>query len=465
MAKPARRSQVDGHDERNLARLSLVLATNRVPADMTSWTKEYPSLDGVGVTLRVECTAPRKDVVPHGVDNDVLLGLVNAYVAAGMPDSGVVRVTAYALLQYSSLGDSGFHYATLESSLRRLQGTVYKISDSWFDNQDLRFRSVNTSLVLKFVVTDRDRRPELLGQIRAESLLEITLDSDLASSIRSGYIRPLDITFLRRLQQPLPRLLFRLLSEQRSPYGQPQVSSFQVNLRAWAQHLGILDTRPSRIRRSLEPAHQQLSEHGFLASVDYFGRGDALEILYTFAETSPTPADPEAVALLRKHGVSHAVAVQQASEHGLSTVRERVARFEQLVAAGYKARNGAALLVDLMRHPAKYPLVPLPGTAPVPLQEGAAAKPGRPQSSPPRDPEPLLEPPRTAASARILLRGVPLTDMLVLEAAALFVEERVSIAELMALRHDPDPARTITLWGARRMVSSSEATGGDPGHE
>lgn len=52
--------------------------------------------------------APRDDVVPHGLDNDVLLNLVNAYTAAGMPGDGVVRLTAYALLQYSSLTDGDF---------------------------------------------------------------------------------------------------------------------------------------------------------------------------------------------------------------------------------------------------------------------------------------------------------------------------------------------------------------------
>ena len=89
--------QIDGHDERNLARLSLVLANNRVPKTKINWVKEFVSQDGIGTTIRVECTAPRQDVVPHGVDNDILLGLVNAYIAEGMPSSGIVRVSGYSL--------------------------------------------------------------------------------------------------------------------------------------------------------------------------------------------------------------------------------------------------------------------------------------------------------------------------------------------------------------------------------
>lgn len=452
MAKPARRVHVNGHDERNLARLSLVLASNRVPSDMTSWVKNYPSVDGVGLTLRVECTAPRQDVVPHGVDNDVLLGLVNAYVVAGMPVGGTVRVTAYALLQYSSLGDSGFHYGLLEQSLRRLQGTVYKISDSWFDNKQFRFRSVNTSLVLKFTVVDRDQDPADLGSMRADSLLEITLDSDLTSSIRSGYIRPLDMTFMRQLQQPLPRLLFRLLSEQRHPHGQQPVSSFQVGLRAWGQHLGILDARPSRIRRSLEPAHRQLLEHGFLVSVEYVGRGDDQEVAYGFAERSLSPAHPEAVAALTGHGVSHAVAVRLAAQYGPQVVSEQARRFERLIASGYQARNRAALLVDLLRNPGKYP-----DSAALPVEKAVSGS-GR-RRDPAAPPEPLLEPPRTVASARVILKSISLPEHLVLDAAELFVEGHVSVSELLSMRQDPDPVRTVTLWGARRHTGGP---GGEP---
>lgn len=443
MAKSARRASVEGHDERNLTRLSLVLAGNRVPATMTSWVKEYPALDGVGVTLRVECTAPRKDVVPHGVDNDVLLGLVNSYVAAGLPENGVIQVSAYALLQFSSLGDSGFHYGLLEQSLARLQGTVYKVVDSWFDNQQFRFRSVNTSLVLKYTVADRDRNPEKFRGLRADSLLEITLDSDLCSSVRSGYIRPLDMTFLRRLQQPLSRLLFRMLSEQRHPVDQPVVASYQVNLRAWGQHLGLLDTRPSRIRRSLEPAHAQLIMHGFLSSAEYVGRGDDQEIAYVFASHSLPPAHPEAVSLLTRHGVSHAVAVQLAAAHGLQAVQQQVANFERLVAGGYKVRSRAALLVDLLRNPAKYAVAAAP--------ELSVDAPPKRRGDSPLPPEPLLEPPRTAAGARVLLRGVSLSEDLILEATELFIEGHVSVTDLLALRQDSEPARTVTLWGVRRQ--------------
>lgn len=441
MSKPVRQPRpVNGHDERNLARLSLVLANNRVPKTQTSWIKEFVSSDELGTTIRVECTAPRQDVVPHGMDNDILLGLVNAYIAAGMPISGVLRTTSYNLLQYSSLADSGFHYSSLAESLRRFQGTVYKITDSWYDNEHYQYRSINTSLVMKFVVVDKDRQPDAFKELKADSLLEITLDSDLTASIRGGFIRPLDLQFLRKLSQPLPRLLFRVLSEQRHPHDQPSVGSYQVSLRAWGQHLGILDDRAFRIRRTLDPAHKQLIEQGFLKGVDYLGRGETQEVLYTFAELALPPANPEAVSLLTQRGVSHAISVQLAAEHGADAIQRQVQKFDGLIAGGYKVRNKAALLVDVIRNPAKYPESgpAAPALAPVPRRITLEA------------PEPLLEPPRTPAGARVLLISVRLPEPLLQRAIELFVAGTVSATELLSLKQDKDSARTVTKWIERQ---------------
>lgn len=437
MSKPPQERLLSGgHDERNLARLSLVLANNRVPKDKASWVKEFPSPGGLSVTIKVECTAPRHDVVPHGTDNDVLLGLINAYIAAGMPRDGVIRTTGYTLLNYSTLGDSGSHYATLTESLRRFQGTVYTITDSWYDNNSFQYRSVTTSLVLRFVMLDKDRKPDLFGDLRAETLLEITLDSDLTASIRSGFIRPLDLQFLRRLNQPLPRLLFRVLSEQRHPIGQAPVGSFQVGLKAWAQHLGILDERPFRIRRALEPAHQQLKEQGFLREVTYLGRGDSQEVQYIFAELPLLPANPETVSILTQRGVSHAIAVQLAAQYGLEHTQDTVRRFEELLKSGYKARSKPALLIDLLRNPEKYSAQTPPAAPPAPRSPA---------------PEPLfeLDPPRTEQSARFLLRGLNLHDEALQRAVALFLDGTVSVTDLTGLRRSDDPARDIARWQAR----------------
>lgn len=449
MTRPVRAAPPDrGHDERNLARLSLILANNRVPSTLTTWTKEFKPSGDLGTSVSVTCTAPRHDVVPHGSDNDILLGLVNAYIAARMPESGLMRLTAYQLLTFSSLPNAQPYHDELMRTLSRLQGTVYRIRDSWYDKDQYRYRDINTSLILKFTVLDRAQNPEAFKNLRAESLLEITLDSDLTASIRSGFIRALDLTVLKSLKQPLARLLFRILSEQHWPHDAPaSVTSFRINLRTWGQHLGILDDRADRIRRTLEPAHQQLITQGFLQGVEYFGRGAGQDVLYTFRPhtdalpaavvippdpaTTP-PADPATTALLTARGVSHQIALQLAARHGPASVQQRVAKFDGMIASGYKVRSRPGLLVDIIQHPEKYPNE---ATPPPPARQV--------------NPEPLLEPARTPAAARLFLAPLKLSSVLEQVATDLFLDHLVTTQDLLDLRSAPAPEQVILAWQAR----------------
>jgi hypothetical protein len=58
-----------GTEERNIARLTPVLALNRVPAGMIGWKKSV-QVDGLGA-IEVSCTAGRYHVVPHGIDQHI----------------------------------------------------------------------------------------------------------------------------------------------------------------------------------------------------------------------------------------------------------------------------------------------------------------------------------------------------------------------------------------------------------
>ena len=418
-----RQKRSDRHDERNVARLSLVLAAKRIPPTMQYWVKEFPSQNEIGTSMLIECRAGHGNVVPHGTDNDVLLGIINSYIAAGMPEDGVITSTAYQLLQLSSLHDSGKRYKTLEASLTRLQATTFRIVDSWFDNQQARYRSVTTSLIAKFKVDDADTNPDLLGSIRGESVLEITLDSDLASSIRSGFIRPLDPEILQRLTQPLARVLYRLLCEQHHPLGGAPVEVYQVSVMALAKHLGLLDDRAYRVRRALEPAHEQILATGFLRTVEYTGRGETQEVTYVFSKDALPPADPTSVSDLIHQGVSQPVAMQLTAQYGKDHVRKQLGAFEELLGNGYRARNRAALLVDLIRSPEKYPLPEGETPAPAGARKPPAASPG-----PETGEEPPLDPRDTVRSLLRVRLGRSASE------AALKGLEKASAEELTFLK-------------------------------
>ncbi|UBV44308.1 hypothetical protein LAJ19_14150 (plasmid) [Deinococcus taeanensis] len=68
-------------EERNVARLSLVLALNRIPAGMVGWSKtvQIDHLSPISVT----CSTRQNQGVPHGIDGDVLFALTTLYFLQG----------------------------------------------------------------------------------------------------------------------------------------------------------------------------------------------------------------------------------------------------------------------------------------------------------------------------------------------------------------------------------------------
>ncbi|MCD0161246.1 replication initiator protein A, partial [Deinococcus sp. 6YEL10] len=119
------------HDELNLNRLMFIVATNRVPTSAVGWEKTV-TIDHQG-PIHIRCTAGRDNVVPHGIDNDVIVGLVNLYVQQGMPDDGRITVTVSDLLRACGLSKNGRIYREIRESLGRLADTKYDFMKSWYD--------------------------------------------------------------------------------------------------------------------------------------------------------------------------------------------------------------------------------------------------------------------------------------------------------------------------------------------
>ncbi|WP_170928871.1 replication initiator protein A [Deinococcus hopiensis] len=446
---------LSGSEERNLNRLSLVLAASRVPETMTYWERSWSSSDHFGITIRVSCVSSANDVVPHGIDNDILFGLTNAYVGAGLPQDNTFRVTAYQLLMYAALPIGGHSYAVIKPSLTRLRNSTFTITDSWYDRKEETYQSLSTSLVQNWKVIERRKFPSAFGDeaVNADALLQVTLDPDLARSIRLGYIRPVDLNILRGLSQPLTRTLYRKLEDEKHPVDRPPQMLYQTALLPWAERLGI-NGRPDTIRRALQTAHQQLLDCGFLADVNYIGRGKGQDIQYVFAQSTRPPARPEAVAALTSRRITQGAALKYASEFGLEAVMAAVKRYDELMAGGYQAKSASGLLVDILRHPLKYQTLEAEPRSSLP----AAPKPllGQPETLPEED--------RSLQTAAFMLKKVALPETLKDNAAELYLQGWVRAAELAALKHDPEPAKTVLLWNARAsgVAEGGAETDGEP---
>jgi plasmid replication initiation protein len=339
---PQEGSEIRRFDEANVARLGLISIQERIPPDFTSWSIDF-NLEGR--RARLSCVAVAEHGgVPHGLDNDVSLALISLYQEAGSPEDGTIVTTAYRILSIIGWDTSGHYYRALKESLDRLTTATFTASEAWRSGK--KWTTVKFRYIDRLEYTSEDDK---LG-FSERSILKIRLAREIVESIRAKYIKPLDLGFLTSLDRPLTRALYRLLDAQRvSPDG-GEVTQFRTNIIEWADACKIVDKTPTRVRRTLEGAHSELVERGYLAAVEYRGRGPKQEVIYTFARQPVIPeAALETAARLTRHGVARPVAHSLITAYGPERVKERVTRFEAILAAGYTPRNRAGFLVDVVR--------------------------------------------------------------------------------------------------------------------
>ncbi len=346
-------SELKRFDEANVGRLGLISIQERISGEYASWKVEF-EVDGRPAKLTCDAL-PKYGGVPHGLDNDISAALIDLYIESGSPEDGVLRTTAHRILRRAGLDSSGRYYQTLQQSLYRLRTATYSASEAWYDLRR-RWTTVTFNYLAELEYSSED--DEL--SFGSASILKIRLAEPIVRSIRAQYLKPLDFEFLTSLDRPLTRALYRLLDARRYLPDDPTVPlpSYTVNLVAWAEGCKIFDKRTNKIRSTLERAHVELVERGYLREVVYEGRGQKQTITYYFVtRMNEMPAENSAaLQALLSHRVSLAVAAQLITTFGEVHVLERVAKFVALRAAGFQVRNIAGALVDVVRDQSdKYP--------------------------------------------------------------------------------------------------------------
>lgn len=381
VSQPNRKSKQQGApvrwDEANIARLGLISIQERIKDDFVTWEVE---LTRDGREARLRCDAlPQYGGVPHGLDGDIAMALIDLFIEMGKPADGIVVTTAYQILKRAGLPDSGRYYQSLRMGLFRLRNALYTASEAWYDVQK-HWTSVTFNHLEELEFTSAEEEGET--HLTRGSLLKVRLAKPIVRSIRAQHTKPIDYQFLRSLERPLTRSLYRLLDARRyAPDDLTRVlPSYTVNLVDWARDCKITDLRANKIRRTLETAHEELVNQNYLRAVTYEGRGVHQTITYEFTPSNTTPGDSspqvivtvteapvdyEIVEAMVTHGVSRPVAVKLVRTLGADRVRRRLTTFEALLASGYKVRSKSALLVDVVRDDAgKYPEPLLPPTLP-----------------------------------------------------------------------------------------------------
>ena len=369
MGRQSEMTRQQGLEERNMARLNPVVALARVPENMTGWCKTV-EIDTLG-PMTVTCIANQGHTVPHGLDGDVIFGLVAAYAFQGQPENRCVRLTLGQLCEYVGLTPGGTTYERIRNSLERLYKTDFHTESCWGVQRQGKWvwQSKSFHIVENLSWQNEGDSAKSAKAFEADTQVEVGLGREIIQSIQMGHTRWVDLATYHRLSFPLVRLLYRLLEEQQAISGGKQ---FRVPLPAMGAHLGLRELDPDggiegkhnvprtrviridRIRRALEPAHRELLDMGYLRKVEYEGRGQKQEVIYTFGTNVQITADVKTVALLSKHGITPVRAAELVRAHGRERIEEVSAQFEARLANGYKPKNKAGLLCNMLDQPERY---------------------------------------------------------------------------------------------------------------
>jgi len=152
-------------------------------------------------------------------------------------------------------------------------------------------------------------------------------------------------------------------------------SELQMSLIELKQACKIINDQPDKIRRSIEPAHEELLQIGYLAKVVYIGKGAQQEVAYTFS-SQLTEEEPhlafktELEALgLRAPSLRNILGGVDADE-----VRQRITKARQVLDGyGTPPRNSAAVAADVLKNPGKYEAQ----AQLLPMSHASAKRPGK----------------------------------------------------------------------------------------
>jgi plasmid replication initiation protein len=418
---PVVRDVTSGFDELNLGRLALISGQKTVPADMRRWQKHVLTPDGRPVVIT--CTVPDGQVVPHGLDNDFMVGLVNLCFEAGLPD-GPFTISAYGLLKASGFPDSAQYYRALEESVTRLNKASYTIDEGWFLHGPHQWTTQSFAQV-SYLAYVRSK-----DGVRGTSVVTVQLAPPIMESLRAGYIKPLDLDFYRSLSQPLVRALYRQLDALHFDESTADGLAREVSapLMAWGTRLGLISDRPDNLVRTLKPAHDELLSRGYVADIDLSGRGRDKQVRYVFGPP-PQGDHPELAALLSARGVKQGVAVRLSTVFP-GRVEEAAQRFDHYMQISTRpVANPGGLLVSMVQRPEDFAEMPGYGGAPA-TKPKAKAKTKAVSKPPPAEDTQQIERHDAKEAARVAaLQGQDFVDWLLRQLSVIGVLKRFTIQE------------------------------------
>ena len=215
----------------------------------------------------------------HGLlgpfDQDVYvatLALAELWSLSDQNNDNRLPFSIYGICKLLEIGNRGNRYEAVRASLSRIANTLFT-SERAFWSSGLRGGEF---LDDSFAIFGRRFRNWLVSG-RSHEYHNLFFNEPYLSSYRSGEAVRLDFNLYRSLKRPLSRRLYRYHNQLCEEGG-----SRYERLSRYVQMIPLsADYKDSgQVRRKLEPAHEELVDHGFLLDVQTEGRGVNAMLIY-----------------------------------------------------------------------------------------------------------------------------------------------------------------------------------------
>jgi len=242
-------------EELNLAEYPLQYLNYKISPDTKTveWHGEVITKDGILRQASWILTGSDKYGLPRFNDKDVLLALLYFWKLQGF-QSEILKIDSILdVLKILHWNTSTKSYKKLEESLRRLVGASIMATYSFWDNKLKDYLPSIAFHILEYYKFER------MGH---RISLIVKASEQLWESIKSNYIKTLDLEFYLSLETPLLKALYSYLDKKAY-----QNEEFTIDIMKLAEHLGMSLSRGlKRIKYDIKEASNVLVVKGFLHS-------------------------------------------------------------------------------------------------------------------------------------------------------------------------------------------------------
>jgi len=317
-ADKAREPQALTKDELNLAEYPFTLLSERAPrgAKTIQFADTVVRPNGAQVERRWTVTGSDAYGLPTSSDEPVYLALMQLAREQGF-QSLRVHFTFYDLAKRLGLPINGRTFARLRASLLRLAGVQIVADRAFYRVQKADYSTLSFGIIDGFLL-------EGAKGSRAKSYADFNVH--LWHAIEAGSLKTLDFAVYLSLKSSVSRRLYRFLDK--AKYDGKKTYSIGLQKLAF-ERLGMpRHYAPSKIKRFLSAAHEELQAVGFVSKAEYVQGKDAELVRYTFAQVSQ-----ETLGLIREltsRGIGIAAARSLVKRFDAVRIRRNLKAFDAL---------------------------------------------------------------------------------------------------------------------------------------